>query len=125
MINTTDLEAMGYFDQFDTPQQVDLDDYAEWVEDKILTEGDNRVIENTMGFFGEAGEFFEKLKKFRRDGTKVSKEDLTDEAGDILFYFVAILNNQGIKISDVVRRNIVKLDDRQRRGKLKGSGDNR
>ena len=125
MLTGKDLEDMGYFEAFQQAKDIDLNDYAEWVENKMITNGEKRFLENTMGLIGETGEFFEKLKKHKRDDTPLDKKGITLEAGDMFFYFIAILNLLDIKLSDVVKENMKKLDSRERRGTLKGSGDYR
>ena len=125
MLTGKDLEDMGYFEAFQTTEPIKLEDYAEWVENKMITTGDKRFLENTMGLIGETGEFFEKLKKHKRDDTPLDKQGITLEAGDMFFYFQAILNLLDIKLEDVIKENMKKLDSRERRGTLKGSGDYR
>ena len=125
MLTRQDLEDMGYFEAFEQKKRIYLDDYAEWVENKIVTTGDKRILENTMGFIGETGEFFEKIKKHVRDNTPLDKDSVTLEAGDVIFYFVALLNVLDIKVEDVLRKNMEKLDSREKRNKIKGSGDYR
>jgi len=125
MLTRQDLEDMGYFEVFEQKKEIHLEDYAEWVENKIVTTGDKRILENTMGFIGVTGEFFEKIKKHVRDNTPLDKESVTLEAGDVIFYFVALLNVLDIKVEDVLRKNMEKLDSREKRNKIKGSGDYR
>ena len=125
MLTRQDLEDMGYFEAFEQKKRIYLDDYAEWVENKIVTTGDKRILENTMGFIGETGEFFEKIKKHVRDNTPLNKDSAELEAGDVIFYFVALLNALDIKVEDVLRKNMEKLDSREKRNKIKGSGDYR
>jgi len=125
MITGKDLEDMGYFEAFEENKSVNLEDYAEWVENKMITSGDKRFLENTMGLIGETGEFFEKLKKHKRDDTPLDKHSVTLEAGDMFFYFIGLLNHLDIKLDDVIKENMKKLDSREKRGTIKGSGDNR
>ena len=125
MITGKDLEDMGYFEAFEENKSVNLEDYAEWVENKMITSGDKRFLENTMGLIGETGEFFEKLKKHKRDDTPLDKQGVTLEAGDMFFYFIGLLNHLDIKLDDVIKENMKKLDSREKRGTIKGSGDNR
>ena len=87
--------------------------------------GRDRLIENTLGLSGEAGEVSEKIKKLFRDKDRFSDEDLLKELGDVLFYTVALANIFGGDLRKVMEINMAKLDDREQRGVLKGSGDNR
>ena len=78
-----------------------------------------------MGLSGEAGEVSEKVKKLFRDKNKFKDEDILKELGDVLFYTVALANIFGGNLRKVMEMNMAKLDDREQRGVLKGSGDNR
>ena len=99
--------------------------YSYWVEDKIVTEGDTRLVENTLGLIGEAGEVAEKIKKYLRDDTKVSQKEIVKEIGDVVFYATALSNYFYSNLEEVMQVNMEKLDDRAKRGVIKGSGDNR
>ena len=128
MINETDLEAFGYFDMFQNSPDWDNDPprfYSQFVEDKVFTKGRERLVENTLGLVGESGEVAEKIKKLFRDKGKFSDEDVLKELGDVLFYVVALSNIFGGNLKKTMEMNMAKLDDREQRGKLKGSGDNR
>lgn len=125
MLSGDDLENFGYYENFGDKEDVDPMEYSQWVEKKILTEDQERLIENILGLVGETGEVAEKVKKLMRDGTRFANEEILKELGDVLFYTTALANLYGQGLQDVMKINIKKLDDRQRRGKLKGSGDNR
>ena len=99
--------------------------YSYWVEDKIVTEGNTRLVENTLGLVGEAGEVAEKVKKYLRDDTKVSQKEIVKEIGDVIFYATALSNYFYSNLEEVMQVNMDKLDDRAKRGVIKGSGDNR
>jgi len=77
-----------------------------------------------LGLTGESGEYSEKVKKLIRDG-KLDKPLALKELGDVLWYLTASANELGYTLTDVAEVNIVKLLDRQERGKLQGSGDER
>ena len=99
--------------------------YSYWVEDKIVTEGDTRLVENTLGLVGEAGEVAEKVKKYLRDNSKVSQKEIVKELGDVVFYATALSNYFYSNLEEVMQVNMDKLDDRAKRGVIRGSGDNR
>jgi NTP pyrophosphatase (non-canonical NTP hydrolase) len=126
MISGDDLELFGYYDMFpDKDEGSVADKYSKWVEAKILTEGNDRLVENTLGLVGEAGEVAEKIKKLIRDNARYSSEEVIKEIGDVVFYATALANIYGKGLQEVLDLNIEKLDSRQLRGKLQGSGDNR
>jgi len=127
MISGDDLENFGYYENFQSSnEEVDWADvYSAWVEKKILTRGSDRLVENTLGLVGEAGEVAEKIKKLIRDSSRFQNEEIMKELGDVVFYATALANIYGRGLQEVLQLNIEKLDDRQKRGKLKGSGDNR
>tara|TARA_Y100000034_G_C6528053_1_gene227488 strand:- start:156 stop:485 length:330 start_codon:yes stop_codon:yes gene_type:complete len=83
----------------------------------------------TLGLCGEAGEVAEKVKKLIRDKAGVIdddfREDMKKETGDVLWYVSALCYELGIDMDEVARMNIDKLQSRQDRGVLQGSGDNR
>lgn len=126
MISGDDLENFGYYEMFEDTDEVEwVDVYSAWVEKKILTYGDERLVENTLGLVGEAGEVAEKVKKLIRDSNRFGNKEIMHEIGDVVFYATALANIYGKGLKEVLDLNIQKLDDRQKRGKLKGSGDNR
>ena len=129
MISEKDLESMGYYDMFPDADPVNWADYySGWVEKKIITSGVERLVENSLGLSGEIGEVHEKIKKLFRDNPddvlKANKE-IMKELGDVVYYATALANIYGRGLQEVLELNIQKLDDRQKRNKLRGSGDNR
>ena len=101
-----------------------MKEYSDFVESMMLTEGETRLTENTLGLVGETGEIAEKIKKYFRDDT-IDVNDLQKEFGDIAFYFFALHGYFNIDPEDTLRMNMEKLQSRKDRGVLRGSGDNR
>jgi len=101
---------------------------------KIFPDADDKMI-NLMAVvydglgLGEAGEVQGKIKKIIRDNggiiTPEATEEIKSELGDTLWYITSMCENLGITLEDVAVKNIEKLHDRQKRGVLGGSGDNR
>ena len=125
MITLQDMHDMAEKDEIWSTSDMTTKQYSKWVEDKIITEGDERLVENVLGLVGEAGEVAEKVKKMIRDGTKVVPMDIIKELGDVVFYCTALANHVGYDLTTVLEINLVKLNGRVERGTIKGSGDNR
>ncbi len=89
----------------------------------------NNFIYPTLGLTGEAGEVSEKIKKVLRDDqgivSKEKKEEIKKELGDVLWYISQLATELGISLDNIAKNNLIKLFSRKKRGKLKGSGDNR
>ena len=82
-----------------------------------------------MGISGEAGEVIEKWKKIvaYKDG-KISDEDrqeLKKELGDVVWYIAVFAHSLGLSLDEVMQLNLDKLANRNKRGVIKGQGDNR
>ena len=101
-----------------------IDMYSQFVEDKMITKGRERLIENALGLTGEAGEVSEKIKKLFRDN-KIDEDAVLKELGDVLFYTVALSNIFGGSLIKIIELNMEKLNERVKNGTLQGSGDNR
>ena len=78
---------------------------------------------------GETGEIQGKVKKVLRDDngelSEARREGILAEMGDVLWYLSRLAVELGYSLSDVAAANIEKLADRDSRGGLSGSGDNR
>lgn len=115
---------------------LDMDEYEASVAEYCFYP--DALIYPMLGLQGEVGELSEKLKKFFRDNEyDVQMEDcvaempaelrfdMARECGDVLFYITAVANDLGYSLDEVAQMNLEKLADRQRRNRLKGSGDYR
>lgn len=82
-----------------------------------------------LGLAGEAGEVADKIKKIIRDNKGVMTpefaQSIAQELGDVLWYIAILSNELGFDLEQVAEINIKKLADRQQRGVIGGSGDNR
>jgi NTP pyrophosphatase (non-canonical NTP hydrolase) len=82
-----------------------------------------------LGLCGEAGEVAEKIKKTIRDDGGVLTEErrlaLAAELGDVLWYAAQLATEAGLDLERIAADNLDKLLSRQRRGVLRGSGDER
>jgi len=88
---------------------------------------DDAVVYTILGLGNEAGELQGKYKKFIRDNSKWNdvREMILDELGDVLWYAARLADELEMDMSEVMERNLAKLNSRQVRGVLGGSGDKR
>lgn len=102
-----------------------LNEYKDFVEDLWISHKNEFGPEiAAFGLAGETGEVMELVKKALRDGTW-DVENFKKEMGDVLYYWVKLLNYNNIDPQEVIDLNIAKLSSRKERGVLQGSGDNR
>jgi len=88
-----------------------------------------KIFYASMGLSGEAGEVCNKVKKILRDGGGVlsneMKTKLLGELGGVAWYLVALTEEFGFEIEDVLEYNYEQIRGRQARNTLKGDGDDR
>ena len=79
------------------------------------------------GLASEAGEVAGLVSKGIRGDHMgmVSHVDLMKELGDVLWFVAQFATEMDIDLDDIAVQNLWKLEDRQKRGTLRGSGDNR
>lgn len=86
-------------------------------------------IYGSLAMCGEAGELAGKIKKLYRDKAGALDPEyraaMLDELGDILWYLTYTAHVLGFNLADVMNRNVIKLNDRARRGTQAGDGDHR
>ena len=86
--------------------------------------GDNMTYP-IMGLASEIGEVCGKYKKILRGDKATDLEALEDELGDVLWYVAMVAYELGTPLEEIAKKNIKTLASRKKRGKLRGSGDNR
>lgn len=103
---------------------MDFNEYQKQAFTTATAESQN-IYYMTLGMAGEAGEIANKVKKVMRDKKQLDIEDIKHELGDVLWYVAGLATLLNIDLKDVAEANIEKLKDRQARGVICGSGDNR
>ena len=108
---------------------MDLNYYQQEAVKTAVYPKEHAVSYLALGLNGEAGEVAEKVKKIIRDRGGVignqHQDDLVKELGDVLWYAANLASVLGVELEEVAQTNLDKLQSRQLRGVLKGSGDNR
>lgn len=114
---------------------MNADDYQRQAVATAIYPGRNEMLGLTyvtLGLASEAGEVAGKVKKLLRDrpdpSAPLSTQDtyaLIDETSDVLWYVAMVLDELGVPMGHGMQRNLNKLQSRQARGKIGGSGDDR
>jgi len=106
-----------------------LDEYQSRANGTAIYPASVRLLYPCLGLAGEAGEVCDKVKKIFRDEGGViepeKRQEILKELGDVLWYIAAIARDLDADLSSVAAMNLQKLESRQARGVLGGSGDNR
>ena len=108
---------------------MNLDEYQIKATATAIYPEDQAIQYLTLGLVSEAGEVAGKLKKIIRDRNGVigvyEKGVIADELGDVLWYIACLAVELNITMSTIAENNISKLQDRQSRGVIGGSGSQR
>ena len=108
---------------------MELKEYQEKAIATAIYGAGAKIIYPALKLNGEAGEVAEKVGKVLRDNegvfTDEIKLEIAKEIGDVLWYCAALAKDLGFDLNTIAEMNIAKLLDRQKRGVIQGSGDNR
>lgn len=103
-------------------------EYQEWAKGRLLNGVTSQPYYLALGLTGEAGEVADKIKKILR-GDKPLDDDVRRaialELGDTLWYLSNLALTMGYTLDEIMKMNVDKLMDRDRRGVRQGDGDNR
>lgn len=109
-----------------------FDEYQAKAKTTALQTFDDPLMQNSvwvMGIAGEAGEIVEKWKKavaYRKGEFDDDQfADFKKEFADVIWYIAVLADSLGVSLDEVMQQNVAKLADRQKRGVIKGVGDNR
>ena len=109
-----------------------FDDYQEWAKSKAVYIGtsDVETFYPVLGLTSEVGELNAIFKRVIRgdyeDKTRDEVRQLAKkELGDILWYLAMCAYECDLSLSEIVEANKEKLESREKRNTLKGSGDDR
>lgn len=80
---------------------------------------DITTVHGIVGLVSEVGELADLLKKAMYKNSDMSRDDLIDETGDILYYATMILRSVGSTLNEAMDRNTTKLKYRMANGKNK------
>lgn len=100
-------------------------EYAQFVRDLQAPDRTDFVAEAPLraavGLTGESGELLDKMKKVFWQGHPMNEkwfDEMTLEAGDLLFYLQDLCNFLGVPLEEVRDKNVAKLKERYKSGKF-------
>lgn len=104
-----------------------LDEYQERTEETAVYPAQEAIEYLALGLNDESGEVAGAVKKYMRGdyGEDELRERLKGEAGDVLWYWVRLLDEMDLDASEVMEGNADKVFDRKDRGVIRGDGDDR
>jgi NTP pyrophosphatase (non-canonical NTP hydrolase) len=129
------LQRSGLISEPPSPQSPQIMELMTFIDYQITSSATavypetNSIIYCTLGLCGETGEVAEKIKKVLRDNNgELDADSVTAiklELGDVLWYIAQLATKLGLSLDAIAKANIQKTQDRQKRGQLGGSGDDR
>lgn len=95
-------------------------DYIEWGRQYWANvEPEDAGLHAALGIGSEAGEIQDLYKKNLSRGIPVTREQLIDELGDLLYYIARQLDVAKSSFEEVMAKNQIKLNYRMKHGKNK------
>lgn len=85
-------------------------------ETPVLQGRESRILWNTIGLVGEAGELANYVKKGIYHNHSIDRKEIANELGDILWYLAAIATVLDIRLETIMEQNIDKLRARYPQG---------
>lgn len=84
-----------------------INEYQQLAQRTANTKAPSSKIEN--GILGLCGEIADVYKKYLYQGHELDREHMSEELGDVCWYVAELAAGMGLKLEDVMARNIDKL----------------
>ena len=93
---------------------MDVDKYQELAMKTLNPEIDKKelILNAAMGLCGESGEVIDLVKKHLFQGHDLDEEVLIKELGDVAWYLAEAATALNVDISEILEKNIKKLENR-------------
>ena len=90
-----------------------INEYQQLAQRTANTKASSSKIENgILGLCGETGEIADVYKKYLYQEHELDFERMAEELGDVCWYVAELAAGMGLKLEDVMARNIAKLRKR-------------
>lgn len=106
---------------------MELDEYQDRTQETAVYPEQEAVEYLALGLNDESGEVAGAVKKYMRGdyGEEELCSRVESEAGDVLWYWVRLLDELNLTASEVMEKNAEKVFDRKNRDKIRGDGEER
>ena len=106
---------------------MELNDFQRQCDKTAIYPREAAISYCTLGLVSEAGEVAGKMKKYIRGdyGYDAMMLSVRSELGDVLWYVAMLAKEIGVPLDSIAKSVLVKLENRQEAGTIRGSGDNR
>jgi NTP pyrophosphatase (non-canonical NTP hydrolase) len=75
-----------------------------------------QLLHAAIGLAGEAGELLDTVRKHVFDGQPLDRDNVKEEAGDIIFYLEALIQTMQTTVHEIITGNMEKLTKRYESG---------
>lgn len=106
-------------------KELTLNEYQKGAEKTAVYPTKHALEYLTLGLSSEVGELNGKVAKYYRKDGVYPRGEVLSELGDVLWFVSELARVHNTTLQTLAENNLAKLSDRQERGVLKGSGDNR
>ena len=89
---------------------------ADRFKDFTLTPEQAELLHAAIGLAGEAGELLDTVRKHIFDGQPLDRDNVKEEAGDIIFYLEALIQTMQTTVHEIITGNMAKLSKRYEAG---------
>lgn len=103
---------------------VDFDEYQQRTKKTVKFSKAVAPVYCLLGLASEVGEVMGVAKRVLR-GDSLHTFSLSQEIGDVLWYMAQLCSSLGLSLGTIAEDNLKKLEDRKKRGVIKGKGDYR
>lgn len=90
-----------------------INSYQRWQDETVWPTVRDDILWAGTGLASEVGELCQLLEKQVRKGKQPSQSDVESELGDILWYVSNIANLYDLKLSEIMKNNIDKIERRR------------
>lgn len=93
---------------------MDINEYVKWTENTCASLETNKddIVHMLFGMTTEVGELIDIFKKALAYGKVIDWIHVDEELGDLMFYIASFCRINNINLSNIINKNVAKLEER-------------